>query len=226
MPALKKIWKFISSMPFAIGVMGLLAAVCCLVSFITQGQSFAAYSAQYGERTAAVILALGLDDAFHSWWFVTLSAFLALSLFSCSAIRFPRILRRVRQIADIDPSATSDLSAAGIGDPQALFKSLGLPKGRTRTAPEGREFLVSVKNVAGYFGAWVCHMGLLLLILGFGLGQMTQKSYSVYGVPGQTKPIGDTGYDLRIESFDVQRRADGSVEQYTAGISVLNGDSA
>ena len=47
MPVLKKIWKFISSMPFAIGVMGLLAAVCCLVSFITQGQSFAAYTAQY-----------------------------------------------------------------------------------------------------------------------------------------------------------------------------------
>ena len=36
------------------------------------------------------------------------------------------------------------------------------------------------------------------------LGQMTQKQYSVYGVPGQTKPIGDLEMALTIDDFRVR----------------------
>ena len=58
------------------------------------------------------------------------------------------------------------------------------------------------------------------LILGFGLGQMTQKQYTVYGVPGDAKPIGDTEWMLKIEDFTIDLHDDAAVEQYTAAISV------
>ena len=64
--------------------------------------------------------------------------------------------------------------------------------------------------------------GILLLILGFGLGQMTQKQYTVYGVPGDAKPIGDTGWMLEIDDFTIGLREDATVEQYTAAISVYS----
>ena len=60
-------------MQFAIGLLVVLAAVCALGSFITQGQTYDAYAQLYGERTAGAIMALQLDDVFHAWWFVLLT---------------------------------------------------------------------------------------------------------------------------------------------------------
>ena len=85
---------------------------------------------------------------------------------------------------------------------------------------DGREALFASKHRVGLWGAWVCHLGILLLILGFGLGQMTQKLYTVYGVPGTTRPIGDTEKALTIDDFRVDLRPDDTVEQYTADITV------
>ncbi|MBP5239946.1 MAG: cytochrome c biogenesis protein ResB, partial [Oscillospiraceae bacterium] len=71
---MKKIGKFLSSMPFAIMLLVLLAAACAISSTVTQGQSYDDYAAQYGDRMAGLILALRLDDAFHSGWLIGLSA--------------------------------------------------------------------------------------------------------------------------------------------------------
>ena len=46
---------------------------------------------------------------------------------------------------------------------------------RTREAKEGK---------AGIWGAWVCHLGILLLVVGFAAGQMTHEDYTVTGLPG------------------------------------------
>ena len=53
---MKKIGKFLSSMPFAITLLVLLAAACALCSTIPQGQTYDQYAAQYGERTAGFII--------------------------------------------------------------------------------------------------------------------------------------------------------------------------
>ena len=91
---MKKIGKFLSSMPFAIILLVLLAAACALSSTVSQGQAYEYYAAQYGERTAGFILALQLDDAFHSWWFIGLSAFLCLNMLCCNMIRLPSLVKR------------------------------------------------------------------------------------------------------------------------------------
>ena len=95
---MKKIGKILSSMPFAITLLVLLAAACALCSTIQQGQAYEYYAAQYGERTAGLIIALRLDDAFHSWWFIGLSGFLCLNLLCCNLIRLPALLKQVRAI--------------------------------------------------------------------------------------------------------------------------------
>ena len=89
---------------------------------------------------------------------------------------------------------------------------------------DGKELEVrySVKNKIGIWGAWLCHFGMLVIIAGFGLGQMLKTEYTVYGVPGQTKPVGDTGYELTIDAFEVKLREDGTVDQYTSGLTVMD----
>ena len=224
MTTLKKIWKFIGSMRFAILLLVVLAAACAAGSLVTQGQSYDWYARQYSERAAALIVALRLDDAFHSAWFIVVTAFLCLNLTLCNLTRLPRLIRRTRAEGRPEGAleAADDVSREGVADPAAAFARLRMPKPVACHTKDGREALFSSKHRAGLWGAWVCHLGILLLILGFGLGQTTQRQYTVYGVPGQTKPVGDTPCFVTIDGFTVQRREDGSVSQYITDITVVN----
>ena len=220
----KKIWKFISSMRFAIALLVVLAIACSVGSLVTQGQTYAWYAQRYSERTAALIVALHLDDAFHSWWFLVINAFLCVNLLLCNVLRLPQLVRRSQ--AEADPQRAlqveGTVSAEGIADPAPAFARLRMPKPVSTATTDGKPALFSSKNRIGLWGAWVCHLGILLLILGFGLGQMTQHQYTVYGVPGQSRPIGDTELVLNIDDFRIGLREDDTVEQYTADITVYN----
>lgn len=221
---LKKIWKFISSMRFAIALLLALAVACSVSSLITQGQTYSWYAQRYSERTAAIIVALHLDDAFHSGWFVAIIAFLCVNLLLCNVLRLPRLVERTKAEARPETALKleGDVTASGVADPQAAFARLNMSRPIPCKTEDGHEALFAARHTAGLWGAWVCHLGILLLILGFGLGQMTQEQYTVYGVPGQTRRIGETACYLTIDDFRIDRREDGSIAQYTADITVEN----
>ena len=215
---MKKIGRFLSSMPFAIMLLVLLAAACAFCSTVPQGQEYEYYASQYGERTAGLILALRLDDAFHSWWFIGLSSFLCLNLLCCNLLRLPALLKRVRSFAEAAGTTVSNatVGAEGMGDPKRLFAALHMP-----SPTEGvNGQLFAVRNRAGFWGAWICHLGILLLVLGFALGQMTMKQYTVYALPGQTKEMVGTGLQITVEDLLISRGESGAVQQYTAVLTV------
>ena len=214
-----KVWKFLTSMKFAIILLLILAAACALASLITQGQSYEYYASAYSEKTAALIIAAGLDDAYHSWWFLLISGFLCLNLIFCNLVRLPQLIKRTKAAASPDAAQmrASSLVLEGITDPEQVFKKLGMPLVKE---PADKKRFYSVKNRIGLWGAWICHLGILLLIVGFGLGQMTYQESVVYGVPGQTRLIPDTNLALTIDDFRIGLREDDTVEQYTADITV------
>ena len=220
---MKKIGRFLSSMPFAIALLVLLAAACALSSTVTQGLAYESYAAQYGERIAGLIMALRLDDAFHSWWFIGLSAVLCLNLLCCNLVRLPSLLRRIRSFADPEKAGSgASARVRGKDDPRSVFTALRLPGPQEDRTADGRERLFAAGNRAGFWGAWVCHLGILLLILGFALGQLTMKQYTVYALPGQTKEMGDSGLNVTVEDFRVIRSENGSVQQYSADLTVTD----
>ena len=221
MAPVKKIWKYVGSMQFALLLLSIEAAVCVIASFVPQGQSLESYAAQFGERKAGLILALGLDDAFHAPWFLAVAVFLLLNLLLCNVLRLPQIVRRWRAAAAPDAvKGKGDVAAEGIGDPGAVFSKMGIRNVREAAAPGGEKLLYGARNRIGLWGAWICHLGVFVLILGFGLGQMNEKEYVAYGLPGDSCPIGDTSYVLTIDDFTIGLREDDTVEQYTAAITV------
>ena len=209
-------------MQFAIALLVVLAVACTAGSFVTQGQSYAWYAQRYSERTAALILALHLDDAFHSWWFILINVFLCVNLFACNVSKLPRLIRRTKAAASAEEAlrGQANVRAENVADPKGALHRLRMPPPAEGETPDGRKYLFASKNRAGLWGAWVCHLGILLLIAGFALGQMTREQYTAYGVPGQTRPVGETGYALAIDDFTVSLREDDTVEQYTAAITV------
>ena len=77
---MKKLGRFLSSMGFAVALLVLLAAACALSSLVEQGLTREAYEVRYGSGMASVIMALQVNDAYHSVWFIALSGFLCLNL--------------------------------------------------------------------------------------------------------------------------------------------------
>ena len=219
MTVLKKIFKFLSSMRFAIILLVILAAACVLASFIPQGKDANWYASSYSPRIASLITWFKLDDAFHSWWFLAITAFLCLNLLFCNVIRLKALIRRTKDAASPADPAQADVVAEHVSDPEAAFLRLHLPK-PARATIDGKETLFAAKKRAGLWGAWVCHLGILLLIVGFTLGQLLSTEYVVYGVPGQSRLIGDTEFALTIDDFRVDLRDDDTVEQYVADITV------
>ena len=86
-------------------------------------------------------------------------------------------------------AAKANAEAKGTGDPHQVFTTLRMSKPVNRETGTGRELLFSAGNKAGFWGAWICHLGILLLILGFALGQMTAENYTVYALPVSDRQI-------------------------------------
>ena len=225
MSVLKKIGKFIASMKFAIILLVVVAIACVIGSLVPQGEQFSVYRDSYSERAAAFILAFRLDDVFHSWWFITLVSLLCLSLLLCNLTRVRALIQQTKEAARFDsalastPSATAD----GVTDPEAVLKRLHFFR-PLKTAADGRDALFAYRNRLGFWGAWVCHVGILLIVLGYALGQMTLFSASVYGTPGQTKPIEGTPYEVTVDAFSTVVNDAGFVEQYVSALTVRNTD--
>ena len=104
---------------------------------------------------------------------------------------------------------------------EQVFRHMGFRKIGKGTDGEGRPWLFARKNGIGIWGAWLTHLGVFLLIAAFSLGQLTKEEYTVYGLPGQTKPVGDTGLQLTIDDFQIGLREDDTVDQYTSQLTAF-----
>lgn len=221
---MKKIGRFLSSMGFAVTLLVVLAAACALSSLVEQGLPPEMYVSRYGEGMANLILVLQADDAYHSVWFIVLSGFLCLNLILCSVVRFPFFLRRYRQEKDLDAvlKSAGDFCESKTADPAGVFSALHMGTPEKRRTEDGQDALIAGKNAAGLWGAWICHLGILMLIAGFALGQLTMKQNTVMGIPGETKILPETDLQVTIDDFRTETREDGSVEQYVTDITVTD----
>ncbi len=208
-------------MKFAIILLVVVAIVCVIGSLVPQGEQFEAYRDSYSERAAAFILAFRLDDVFHSWWFITLVSLLCLSLLFCNLSRVRALIRQTKDAARPERavSDTPAVSADGVSDPEAVMKRLRF-RNPVRTTVDGADVLFAYRNRFGFWGAWICHVGIILIVLGYALGQMTLFSASVYGTPGQTKPVEGTPYEVTVDDFRTVRNDAGFIEQYISELTV------
>ena len=223
MNALKKILRFVSSMRFAIVLLVLLAVGCLIGSVIPQTQSYDYYAARYSERAAMVFLVLYFDDVFHSWWFIGITALLCVNLLACNVARAKSIWRKYKAFAQWNDALAPEVTAKDVENMHALVKSLRIAQKKTGQDAFAEKRLLCYKNRIGLWGSWICHMGMLLLIFGFALGQMTAVQYTVAGFAGDRVLVGDSGITVTIEDFTVALDENGMPTQYTSRIIAEKG---
>lgn len=221
MKFIKKAGRFLCSMKFAMILLIILVAACTAGSVIPQKEVMSYYTTYYSEQVAGAIMLFGLDDVFHCGWFLVLTLFLCLNLLLCNVLHFPKLIQRMKTGFTLDKCLKTwdNTPIAVVSDVDAVFEKMGM--GRMVKGAQ-KEYRYASRNKAGIWGAWLCHLGMLVIIAGFGFGQMMKTEYTVYGVTGQTKQVGDLNYELTIDNFEILLREDDTVEQYQAEITVTD----
>ena len=95
--SIQKSLKIFTGVKFALVILSLIAIASSLGSFLEQEEGINFYQENYplekpifGIITWKLILQLGLDHVYRTWWFFCLLFFLVISLISCTITRqFP-----------------------------------------------------------------------------------------------------------------------------------------
>jgi len=237
-----KIWRFFSSVKLTIFILIILAVTSISGTLIAQKASPEAYIKAFGESGYRIIKALGLYDVYHSWWFVSILAFLSLNLIVCSLDRFPRAWRFIRhpdkwpsvdaleayqQSAVLSIFLTSE-EAANVVSHEIKAKGFKCEK-----KTEGNAIrLFAQKGVINRLSVYITHLSVLIILLGgivdglFGFsGSMTivegESSRNVI-LFGTNKRI-TLPFDVKCESFEIEYYENTKIpKEYRSTITILD----
>jgi cytochrome c biogenesis protein len=210
---------------------------------IEQGQSVDFYQANYPEDPALfgvltwkLILTLGLDQVYRTWWFLTLLILFGASLTACTFTRqFPALgaaqrwqyYRQPRQFQKLNLS--TELNQ---GDLATLAQAL--QQRRYRIFQEDNS-LYARKGLVGRIGPIIVHASMLLILLGAFWGAMTgffAQELVTSGETFQVQNIFQAGpwaapqvpqdWAVRVNRFWIDYRPAGDIDQFYSDLSVLD----
>ncbi|MFZ3072460.1 MAG: cytochrome c biogenesis protein ResB, partial [Thermodesulfobacteriota bacterium] len=221
----------LSSVKFTIFILILIAAVSIIGTVIEQGQSPQDYFRAYGERWTEIILWLGLDRMYNTWWFVSILCLLVVNIIACTLDRFPPKWKTLLkdESASFNPALIDKLSrnaafTSGIEPLKSRISEL-LAKKRYKIkafdAPDGGFSIYAWKGVLGRFGSDFTHLSLLIILLGSIIGSVWgYKDFKIILV-GDTMSAEKADFNLRLDNFWVDYYDTGQIRQYNSILTVV-----
>jgi len=238
---LKRVWRFLRRMGVASFLLLLLLLFSLLGSFLPQLPSsvtndperLSAWLTAAQERWGPAVdnlYRLGVFTLFRSPLFAVLLGLAALSTLACTLGRwrgaFRRVFRRPVRCPDtlfepgpcavtLPPASTTDLQAA-----------LGGKGYRVRVVPEGEvTHLRADRYGLSDLATLLTHLAILLVLAGYGLTGWLGWRVEMEVGPGEVVHLGHgTGLAVRNDGFAIDHYPDGSVADYRAQVTFLDGD--
>ena len=223
---IKSILGTLKSMKFGLLLLGLLAAIAVIGSTIPQGQSEIFYFNKFTEGRARLIVEFGFNNIYDSLYFKALFAALCVNLSLCSILRFKSIKNNLSSISynhkddKIDSYSMKKVEKVDVFI-EEKFLAWGYRKVKKKF--DGNKSIYYSKRLTiGYFGSWLIHLGLLIVIVAYAYGQYGNFTTAVYGVPGTTQAVDNTELNASIKDFHVEFRQDGTIQQYYTQLELLD----
>jgi cytochrome c biogenesis protein len=164
---------FLASVKLSFFIFIILAVASVAGTVIPQKQAAQLYMQAYGQGTGNLILGLGLDDTYHTSWFIFLMAMLAVNLVICSLKRLPTAIKIMTRDPQKDlgrfPNPEQDEQVSGSRDEvikrarEILGARLGEPLSRD---DEGGHILYAQKGAWSRMGVYVVHLSVLIIFVG------------------------------------------------------------
>ena len=196
---MKKKFAFFSSMRFGMLLLVLVIALSFVGSMIPQQRPAMDYVQRYGAKAAQAILLLGADDVFSSPVFIVIMAALCVNLTLCSIVRFPATMRAGEALRRGAAKADADkpLTRAQADRVRAFFEA------RRYKAQELDGARVYSKNLVGFYGSFLTHLSILLVLLVGSATVLFAQMWDQVIMPGETATLAD-GTRLTVESFRIE----------------------
>lgn len=201
----KKVLNFLRSMTFGM-VLLVLILICSLAgSLIAQGKDPSWYVQTFPEWHG-IMLKLGLDDVFGSWYFIVLLVLLCLNLTMCSLVR----IFKVTKASKLAPMHAANLKTKVFLTDVGVMQLRVYLEQRRFKKTEVNGTTVYSKNAIGWYGSFLTHLAILLTILFGAAGLYLPVIMDQTCMPGEALTMSD-GAKIAVESFSIENE-EGSLD--------------
>jgi cytochrome c biogenesis protein len=235
-------WSFFSSVRLTIGLLIVLALVSIAGTLIPQQEEAAKVVHTWNPGLIQFFDALQLFDVYHSVWFRLIIGLLALNLVICSLDRFPATWRLYRGQARIDRSKPFEnlpedrsfkvrgrVEEAAERVTDFLKRSYGHVEAKVT---ETEAFVFAEKGRTSYFGVYLVHLSVLLILSGGIIGSLLGFQAYVNIPEGETVDtvtLRKSGlpkkldFSILCEKFTVDFYEGGSPKEYRSDLTFISG---
>ncbi|MEL7333003.1 MAG: cytochrome c biogenesis protein [Cyanobacteria bacterium J06560_2] len=244
----KELVPLLADLKLAIGLLLAIAIFSISGTVIEQGQGLTFYQENYPESPALfgfltwkVVLFLGLDHVYRTWWFLAILILFGASLTACTFTRQITALRwfsrtwnfysKPRQFGKM--ALSTELSGVDVSQ---LKEQLSHRKYKVfEKDSDGDKMIYAHKGLSGRIGPIVVHASMLLILAGAILGSMTGFFAQEIVPSGQTfkvQNIFDAGpwsapqipkdWSVHVNRFWIDYSPEGRVDQFYSDLSVLD----
>jgi cytochrome c biogenesis protein len=238
----KELLPLLADLRLAIALLLAIALFSASGTVIEQGQTLAFYQANYPEHPALfgflswrVILTVGLDHVYRTWWFLSLLILFGSSLTACTFTRqWPTLKAAQKWQVYTQPRQFQKLALSAELEASLDNLTLLLEQKRYRIFREGNA-LYARKGIIGRIGPILVHASMLLILAGAIWGAMTGFFAQELVPSGQTfqiKNIFDAGpwaasqipqdWSVHVNRFWIDYTPEGAVDQFYSDLSVLD----
>lgn len=236
------LWSFFSSVRLTIVLLILLAVVSILGTIIPQREEAAELARNLNPDTFAFVVRLGLFDMYHALWFRILIGSLALNLVVCSLDRFRSTWKRFRSAPALDRERPFQNLSPGqsivlpLGMDEASAAVANILRSRYRTVRKDetpkRQVLLAEKQRFAYFGAYVIHLSVIVILIGALIGSFLGFEAFVRIPEGETidkvffrNKVGTLplGFEVRCDDFSVDFYENGAPREFRSDLAFLVG---
>ncbi len=239
----KDLLPFLADFGLAIVLLLAIALFSISGTVIEQGQPVTFYQANYPESPALfgfltwkVLLNIGLNHVYSTWWFLSLLILFGLSLATCTYSRQIPALKAARTWKFYEkPRQFEKLALSTTLPPESLAGLVrGLEKKRYKIF-QADHALYARKGLAGRVSPIVVHASMILILLGSIWGSLTgfmAQEMVPSGATFSVKNIVEAGtwaqpqiprdWSMKVNRFWIDYTNSGDIDQFYSDLSVLD----
>ncbi|NES83778.1 MAG: cytochrome c biogenesis protein [Moorea sp. SIO2B7] len=239
----RRLVKIIADLKLAIVLLLLIALFSISGTVIEQGQTLAFYQQNYPEDPALfgflswkVLLFLGLNHVYSTWWFLALLILFGSSLTACTFTRQFPALKAARKWKFYDkPRQFEKLALSAELDTGSANSVIPLLEKKGYKVFQENNSIYARKGIIGKIGPIIVHAAMLIILAGSIWGTLTgflAQEIVPSGESFQVKNIIEAGplaapqlpkdWGIKVNRFWIDYTPEGNIDQFYSDLSVIN----
>ncbi len=234
------IWDFFTSLKLVIVLLLVLSVLSVAGTIIEQNKPLQEYYRFFKPETVELFSKLGLLDMYHSWWFTSCLALLALNIIACTMERYPFIMRGMKKqsvVLDekLEAGLTNLTTIKYNLPPETVESRLTAIAKKTFSArpvvteSETAKHLFYEKGRYSRLAFFLTHLSVLVIFIGAITGSLVGfKGYvninegeTISSVPTRRGENKNLNFSVKCNSFQVDFYPNGAPKDYRSDLSVI-----